>query len=88
MDSKMTFEEAREQLLSSYWKTEPCGTENCWCLMVSPVEPILYDDDKKEMYVSGAGELSKDIAEYIVSLHNERLEREKPWIVSRKSCHD
>lgn len=71
-----TYDEAKDALKKVRWKTKECGTKNCWCLMILPEDPIYYDyKGDEEVYVASAGALSKDIAEYIVELHNNSLEK-------------
>jgi hypothetical protein len=67
-------------LLDVRWKTETCNQgESCWCRLVVPEEDCV-DEVGMEVFVSASGELSKDIAEHFVELHNS-------WLDNRsKSC--
>ena len=72
----MTYQEARELLFKTKWKTTLCKTgEECWCRIIKPIEPILFGNssNKEEMTICDAGSISKDFAEYFVELHNTRL---------------
>tara|TARA_R110000796_G_scaffold126793_9_gene241833 strand:+ start:8125 stop:8328 length:204 start_codon:yes stop_codon:yes gene_type:complete len=65
-----------EETIKVKWKTGVCGQgEKCWCRTISPVDPIL-DEEQSEMYIVGQGEMSTFHAEYIVNLHNKSLENE------------
>lgn len=50
------------------WKTEECGSPDCWCRIILPENPV---DDQECVAPSGC--VSTEVAEYIVRLHNERL---------------
>jgi hypothetical protein len=65
----MSYEEAKERLFNVRWKTKECFSENCWCALIVPEEEY-NDDDGNEMYICGSGCISKDVAEYIVKIHN------------------
>ena len=76
----MTYEEAEELSYKTLWKIGICHTgEQCWCRTILPVEPINYieinTDFEQEYYIIGDASVNKELAEYIVKLHNERLER-------------
>lgn len=75
----MTYEEAQEKLLNVKWKIVECNTKNCWCRMIFPEEEISYNytDIKEEVYVVGSGSLTKEIAEYIVYIHNKNIDGKK-----------
>lgn len=69
----MTYEEAQKESLKVKWKASPChqGGE-CWCRIIEPIEPILYDRDE-EYYIVGSGSIPKLEAEHLVELHNRSL---------------
>lgn len=68
MTHKEFFEIAKEQP----WKTIECETgKECWCRIITTDPPI---DDH---FVASWGSISKDTAEYIVQLHNQRLNKEE-----------
>ena len=70
----MTHLEAFELLKGSYWVTGTCQSgEECWCREILPTSP-LFDDNGDELYVVGPGSISKEEAEYIVKLHNAKLD--------------
>ncbi len=82
MEKKLTYKEAQEKALTVKWKYEPCFSgDQCWCRLVSPVDPIPYDDGKGGTddfdYIIGSGSVSKIFAEHIVELHNKSLENDK-----------
>jgi hypothetical protein len=69
----MTYEDAQKEALKVKWKATPClQGEECWCRIIEPVEPILYDGDE-EYYIAGSGSIPKLEAEYLVELHNRKL---------------
>jgi len=79
----MNFEQAREQSFLVPWKTMECfsGPE-CWCRIIVPVEPILYThpdtyDKTYEYNIVDAGALDQTTTEYIVRLHNNKIEQDK-----------
>ena len=76
----MNFEQARELSFLVPWKATECFSENCWCRIILPVEPILYShpespDIEREYVIVDAGALDQETAEYVVNLHNSCLER-------------
>ena len=84
----MNYDQAKELSFLVRWKTTECfsGPE-CWCRIILPVEPILYNhpespDIECEYVVVDAGALDQETAEYIVRLHNEHHERIK------QNCRD
>jgi hypothetical protein len=82
----MNFKEAIEYSLTVPWKVQECfsGPE-CWCRMIVPVEPIpceyvnsdgsVLKDTLDE--IVGAIAIDKITAEYIVRLHNDKLEKDR-----------
>lgn len=76
LDSKMdlTREKAHQITRQVPWKTKECGAENCWCRLIVPVDYIDAGDDTPTCIVS-MGAISKENAEYIVTLHNRSLEQ-------------
>jgi hypothetical protein len=74
----MNFEEARKLSLEVEWKTTSCNSgEACWCRIIEPVVPIVYDDGIEEIYIAGSGSIPKDYAEHVVTLHNEFVKNKK-----------
>ena len=79
----MNFDQAKEYSFLVPWKTMECfsGPE-CWCRIILPVEPILYNhpespDIEHEYVIVDAGALDQQTAEYIVRLHNEHFDKLK-----------
>ena len=69
----MTYEEAQKESLKVKWKSSPCQQgEECWCRIIEPVEPIMYDGDE-EYYIVGSASIPKLEAEHLVELHNNSL---------------
>ena len=69
----MTYEEAQQKALTVEWKAVPCHQgEECWCRIIEPIEPILYDGDE-EYYIVASGSIPKLEAEHLVELHNRSL---------------
>lgn len=78
----MNFDQAREYSFLVPWKTTECFSENCWCRIILPVEPILYShpespDIEREYVIVDAGALDEETAEYMVKLHNNTIEQNK-----------
>lgn len=67
----MTYEETKLKLLTLPWKSVNCTQETCWCGGITTEEPIEYEDN--ELYVVETGSMFKEIAEYIIKIHNETL---------------
>lgn len=84
----MNFDQAKEYSFLVPWKTMECFSgPDCWCRIILPVEPILYNhpespDVEHEYFVVDAGALDQQTAEYIVRLHNENYHR------VQQSCRD
>lgn len=74
----MTYEEAQAHSLTVRWKLETCGQgDACWCRILTPEEPILYDDGHggtDELYIAASGCVPTIYAEHIVKLHNDSLD--------------
>ena len=65
-----------DSILNIKWKTEPCHSgESCWCRKIVPVEPIYLGDFKEEYEIASYGSIAKDLAEHIVKLHNDNLDK-------------
>lgn len=79
----MNFEQAKELSFLVPWKTSECFSgPDCWCRIILPVEPIYYShpenpENKHEYTIVDAGALDQETAEYIVKIHNNRLEIDK-----------
>jgi hypothetical protein len=72
----MTYRKALNETLGVRWKIKTCVTgESCWCRMIVPEEPILYDDAgvQDEISICPSGALDKEVAEHIVLIHNSYL---------------
>lgn len=79
----MNYDQAKELSFLVPWKTMECfsGPE-CWCRIIVPVEPILYNHDESpdvqhEYVIVDAGALDEETAEYMVKLHNNKIEQDK-----------
>lgn len=78
----MTYQEAEEKSFTVEWELDTCSQgESCWCRVVKPVEPILFEDGdtEEEFYIVGMGMLHKEFAEYFVKLHNQTLKTKEKW---------
>ena len=72
-NEKLTYDEVVNKAFNKSWKIETCAMgEDCWCRMITTEEPLIFDNDEV-YFIAGSGKLSKEVAEYIVILHNERL---------------
>ena len=78
----MNYDQAKELSFLVLWKTMECFSgPDCWCRIILPVEPILYNhpespDIEHEYGIVDAGALDQETAEYIVRLHNLYITRE------------
>lgn len=69
----MTYTEALEKSLNVKWKIGFCHVgEKCWCRIIEPEIPIIYDKNE-ELQIISDGAINQEIAEYIVKLHNDSL---------------
>jgi hypothetical protein len=60
-----------EMKISTPWKVIDCHVKDCWCGVIVPEN---YDDENSEDdYIVGAGQLTKEMAHYIVKLHNAKF---------------
>jgi hypothetical protein len=78
----MKYEDAEDLLYQTKWKTETCSQgAQCWCRMVVPVKPIVYDDCNSDgLYVAGSGALNKRSAKYSFQTLWDSINRKKyPW---------
>jgi hypothetical protein len=81
----MTYKKAKQELYNRPWKAVTCSQgESCWCRIIETVEPIEYQINKSEEDEIGfdsiseivpMGAIDKDFAEYVVTLHNNFLEK-------------
>ena len=76
----MTLEEAEKLSYTVKWKAGVCNSgEICWCRTIEPIDPIFFLDeleDKVPYYIVRGGEMDKNLAEYFVKLHNEKIKNE------------
>ena len=75
----MDYSQAKEKSLLVEWKIGTCSQgEQCWCRTIRPVEPILFGDGdfQEEYHILVGGELSKEIVEHIVALHNQNIKNQ------------
>lgn len=75
----MNYSQAKEKSLLVEWKIGTCREgEQCWCRTIRPVEPILFGDgdSQEEYHILVGGELSKEIVEHIVALHNQNIKNQ------------
>lgn len=72
----LSYKEAEDLLYKTKWKTSCCSQgRSCWCRLIVPVKKIKFiEHGGGEMYIAGSGEIDKRAAEYIVKLHNDKLE--------------
>jgi len=79
-----SYEEAHRYSLTIPWKIELCNTgESCWCRVIVPSEPIKFkekisnwirEDITRDFdYIIPDGSVDKEIAEYVVELHNRSV---------------
>ena len=73
----MTYQEAKQQAFKVRWKVGKCFSgDECWCKPIQGEEPIMFMDGDREQehYIVDSGTVRKEIAEYIVELHNKNIE--------------
>lgn len=64
-----------KELLNTKWKTDTCNSgSECWCRIITSVTPVFYEDGN-EMYIASSGSIPTDLAEHIVKIHNESLDK-------------
>jgi hypothetical protein len=76
------YDEAHKYSLTIPWKIELCNTgESCWCRIILPTENILYKNKVGDIervdefdYIIPDGSIDKETAEYVVELHNRKVE--------------
>lgn len=69
--------EVDSRLFKVKWKTTTCKQgESCWCRGISPVEEIL-DEEEEPLIIESTGNITKEIAEYLVELHNNKINGSK-----------
>jgi hypothetical protein len=57
------------------WKVGECFDPKCWCSPIIP-ETVIIDEDGNEWdVVVGSAQITKELAQHIVDLHNENLEQ-------------
>jgi hypothetical protein len=81
----MTYKQAKQELYKRPWKAVTCSQgESCWCRIIQTVEPIEYEFPTREEdevrfgtldEIVSMGCIDKDFAEYVVTLHNNFLEK-------------
>jgi hypothetical protein len=74
--SRPTWKEVmtQEDLNKVRWKTELCPSgEKCWCRIITTEVPVI-DEDGNKLYIAASGCVPTENAEYIVRIHNERLQ--------------
>lgn len=79
----MNYEEAQNKAFKVEWIAKECSSKDCWCRMLFPKEPIIYNHKinnhigmDEEFYIVGSGSINKEFAEYIVDLHNKSLKNQ------------
>ena len=72
---ELTYYDAKSESLNVKWKTTTCGQgDKCWCRLIVPVKPIKYGNDEVFDCIVHMGAIDKELAEYIVELHNTKIE--------------
>jgi hypothetical protein len=80
----MTYQEALSKALTVKWKVGTCSQgEKCWCRTVQPLEDI-EDSDGNVIFIVSDGSITKEHAEYLVKLQNEKIENDGKF--SSKNC--
>jgi hypothetical protein len=81
------YEDAHRYILTIPWELDVCNVgENCWCRLILPTEKEIKYTHKfgtgKEIveeieYIIPDGSIHKTVAEYIVNLHNKKIQKKK-----------
>ncbi len=71
-----------KELFNYKWETKKCERidGDCWCRAIFPKKKLMINygnDELEEVYIIPSGCVDKDVAEYIVKLHNKELNNEK-----------
>ena len=84
MEEKIYLNDNAEQL-NYKWEVKSCFSgEDCWCRIIETVNKNLFfkrkysDDEEYEQLATGvidSGAINKKLADYIVKLHNENLNK-------------
>jgi hypothetical protein len=65
-----------KDILESKWRFQKCTAKDCWCGLIITNDKIDFGIDKEppeQYFVAHAACLDKDIAKYIIKLHNKNL---------------
>lgn len=74
----MNLEQAREYSFLVKWKVAECFSgSGCWCRRILPVGAISYNDDTEEYEIVPDGAIDQKTAEYMVELHNNKIEKDR-----------
>lgn len=76
----MDYSQAQKKSLEVEWEISTCSQgEECWCRIIKPVVPLLFQEvgQDEEYHIVSSGSLDKDAAEHFVKLHNENLKKLK-----------
>ena len=86
----MNFDQAKELSFLVKWKVTECFSgPQCWCRRIVPVDPILYNDEyenfgktlvsteTEEYEIIPDAAIDQKTAEYIVRLHNDKIEKDR-----------
>ena len=79
----MNYDQAKELSFLVKWKVTECFSgPQCWCRRIVPVDPILYNytessDYEEEYEIVGDAAIDQKTAEYIVRLHNDKIEKDR-----------
>lgn len=66
--------------MSVEWTTTLCPQgEGCWCRGIAPKDMILYksSDYDEEYSIVGYGVMTREVAEYVVMLHNNHVAKKQ-----------
>ena len=86
----MNYDQAKELSFLVKWKVTECFSgPQCWCRRIVPVDPILYNDEvdhygktlvsteTEEYEIIPDAAIDQKTAEYIVRLHNDKIEKDR-----------
>lgn len=72
-NKSLTYDEAFDLSFKVKWRTGLCNSgKECWCRTIETQTNIKYDGNNN-FYIVGDGSLPKELANYIVKLHNRSL---------------
>lgn len=76
MSNHLSYSQAISESFKRKWAIDTCSQgEDCWCRTIKTDPPTIFldGDSVEEYYVVEMGSLNKEMVEYIVKLHNNKI---------------